>query len=71
MPDAGFAKSSTSTSRPIGSGKPPLRGEAVNAFYHLRFGGPNTDPAGAKFGVVDPFQQIQPPVLQLAIQINF
>jgi hypothetical protein len=48
-----------------------VRGEAFNAFNHPRFGGPNTDPASANFGVVDPSQQNQPRVLQLAIKINF
>jgi outer membrane receptor protein involved in Fe transport len=48
-----------------------VRGEAFNAFNHPRFGGPNTDPGSANFGVVDPSQQNQPRVLQLAIKINF
>ena len=48
-----------------------LRGEAFNAFNHPRFGGPNTNPASANFGVVDPSQQNQPRVLQLAVKINF
>jgi hypothetical protein len=48
-----------------------VRGEAFNAFNHPRFGGPNTNPASGNFGVVDPSQQNQPRVLQLAIKINF
>jgi hypothetical protein len=48
-----------------------VRGEAFNAFNHPCFGGPNTDPGSANFGVVDPSQQNQPRVLQLAIKINF
>jgi outer membrane receptor protein involved in Fe transport len=48
-----------------------VRGETFNAFNHPRFGGPNTDPGSVNFGVVDPSQQNQPRVLQLAIKINF
>jgi hypothetical protein len=47
------------------------RGEAFNAFNHPRFGVPNTDPVSAIFEVVDPSQQNQQHVLQLAIKINF
>jgi hypothetical protein len=47
------------------------RGEAFTAYNHPSFGVPNTDPASANFEVVDPSQQNQPHVLQLAIKINF
>jgi hypothetical protein len=48
-----------------------VRGEAFNAFNHPRFGAPNTNPASANFGVVDPSQFNQARVIQLAVKINF
>jgi hypothetical protein len=51
--------------------KVQVRGEAFNLFNHPRFGAPNTDPANANFGVVDPSQFNQARVMQLAIKINF
>jgi hypothetical protein len=51
--------------------KAQVRGEAFNLFNHPRFGAPNTNPASANFGVVDPAQQNQARVMQLSVKINF
>jgi hypothetical protein len=53
------------------SWKIQLRGEAFNAFNHVRFPGPQTNPGSGNFGVVTPTQQNQARVLQVALKINF
>jgi len=57
---------------PIAEGwKAQLRGEAFNVFNHPRFGSPNTDPGSSQFGVVQPAQQNEPRVIQLALKVTF
>ncbi len=47
------------------------RFETFNAFNHVRFGGPNTDPASASFGRVTPTQQNNARQVQMALKLYF
>lgn len=48
-----------------------FRMEAFNAFNHVRFGGPDTNPGSANFGRVAPVQQNTARQVQLALKLNF
>ncbi len=48
-----------------------FRFEAFNAFNHVRFGAPNTDPTSASFGRVDKTQQNNARQVQMALKISF
>jgi hypothetical protein len=47
------------------------RFEVYNAFNHVRFGGPNTDPASANFGVVGKTQQNNSRLIQMALKLYY
>jgi hypothetical protein len=47
------------------------RFETYNLFNHVRFGAPNTDPTSASFGKVDPTQQNNPRLVQMALKLYF
>jgi hypothetical protein len=47
------------------------RFEAYNLFNHVRFGGPNTDPTSASFGKVDPTQQNNARLVQMALKLYY
>ena len=47
------------------------RFEVYNAFNHVRFGGPNTDPTSASFGKVDPTEQNNARLVQMALKLSF
>jgi hypothetical protein len=47
------------------------RFEVYNAFNHVRFGGPNTDPASASFGVVGKTQQNNSRLIQMALKLYY
>jgi hypothetical protein len=47
------------------------RFEAYNAFNHARFLGPNTDPTSASFGKVDPTEQNNARLVQMALKLYF
>jgi hypothetical protein len=47
------------------------RFEVYNAFNHVRFGGPNTDPTSASFGKVDPTEQNNARLVQMALKLYF
>jgi hypothetical protein len=47
------------------------RFEAFNAFNHVRFPGPDTNPGAAAFGRVTPTEQNQPRQIQMALKIYF
>jgi hypothetical protein len=47
------------------------RFELFNAFNHVRFGGPNTDPSNSGFGKISPIQQNQPRQVQMALKLSF
>ncbi len=51
--------------------KVQYRFEVFNVFNHPRFGAPNTDPASASFGRVDPTQQNNARQVQMALKIIF
>lgn len=47
------------------------RFETFNLFNHVRFGGPNTDPGSASFGVVSKTQQNNARLVQMALKVYF
>jgi hypothetical protein len=47
------------------------RFEVYNAFNHVRFGAPNTDPTSASFGKVDPTEQNNARLVQMALKLYF
>jgi len=47
------------------------RFEAYNVFNHVRFGAPNADPTSANFGKVDPTQQNNARLVQMALKLSF
>jgi hypothetical protein len=47
------------------------RFEAYNLFNHVRFGGPNTDPTSASFGKVDPTEQNNARLVQMALKLYY
>ncbi len=47
------------------------RFEVYNAFNHPRFPAPNTNPAAATFGVVNPVEENQARSVQMALKVNF
>lgn len=47
------------------------RFEAYNLFNHVRFGAPNADPTSASFGKVDPTQQNNARLIQMALKMSF
>jgi hypothetical protein len=47
------------------------RFEVYNAFNHVRFGGPNTDPTNASFGVVAKTQQNNARLVQMALKLYY
>ncbi|RPI26848.1 MAG: hypothetical protein EHM61_10450 [Acidobacteria bacterium] len=47
------------------------RFETFNAFNHVRFGAPNTDPTSASFGRVTPTQQNNARQVQMALKLYF
>ena len=48
-----------------------FRFETFNAFNHVRFGGPDTNPGSASFGRVDKVQQNNARQVQMALKISF
>jgi len=48
-----------------------FRFEAYNLFNHVRFGGPNTDPTSASFGKVDPTEQNNARLVQMALKLYY
>jgi len=47
------------------------RFEVYNGFNHVRFGAPNTDPTSASFGKVDPTEQNNARLVQMALKLYF
>jgi hypothetical protein len=47
------------------------RFEAYNVFNHVRFGAPNADPTSASFGKVDPTEQNNARLVQMALKVYF
>jgi hypothetical protein len=47
------------------------RFEVYNAFNHVRFGAPNADPTSSNFGKVDPTEQNNARVVQMALKLYF
>jgi hypothetical protein len=47
------------------------RFEAYNLFNHVRFGAPNADPTSANFGKVDPTEQNNARLIQMALKLSF
>jgi hypothetical protein len=47
------------------------RFEAYNLFNHVRFGAPNADPTSASFGKVDPTEQNNARMVQMALKMSF
>jgi hypothetical protein len=47
------------------------RFEVYNAFNHVRFGAPNSDPTSASFGKVDPTEQNNARLVQMALKLYF
>ena len=48
-----------------------FRFETYNLFNHVRFGGPNADPTSASFGKVDPTEQNNARLVQMALKLSF
>jgi hypothetical protein len=48
-----------------------FRFETYNLFNHVRFGGPNTDPASASFGKVDPTEQNNARLVQMSMKLYY
>jgi hypothetical protein len=48
-----------------------FRFETYNLFNHVRFGAPNADPTSASFGKVDPTQQNNARLVQMALKLSF
>jgi hypothetical protein len=47
------------------------RFETYNVFNHVRFGSPNADPTSSNFGKVDPTQQNNARLVQMALKLYF
>ena len=47
------------------------RFEVYNAFNHVRFAGPNSDPTSSSFGVVGKTQQNNARLVQMALKLYF
>lgn len=47
------------------------RFEVYNAFNHVRFGAPNADPTNSSFGKVDPTEQNNARLVQMALKLSF
>jgi hypothetical protein len=47
------------------------RFEVYNAFNHVRFGGPNSDPGSSNFGIVGKTQQNNARLVQMALKIYY
>jgi hypothetical protein len=47
------------------------RFETYNLFNHVRFGAPNADPTSANFGKVDPTEQNNARLVQMALKMTF
>ena len=47
------------------------RFETYNVFNHVRFGGPNADPTSSNFGKVDPTEQNNARLVQMALKLYF
>jgi hypothetical protein len=47
------------------------RFEVFNAFNHVRFAAPDTNPGSATFGRITPNQQNQPRQVQMALKLTF
>jgi hypothetical protein len=47
------------------------RFEAYNLFNHVRFGAPNADPTSSNFGKVDPTEQNNARLIQMALKMTF
>jgi hypothetical protein len=47
------------------------RFEVYNLFNHVRFGAPNADPTSASFGKVDPTEQNNARLVQMALKMSF
>ena len=47
------------------------RFEVYNALNHVRFGAPNADPTSSNFGKVDPTEQNNARVVQMALKLYF
>ena len=47
------------------------RFEVYNAFNHVRFAAPNSDPTSASFGVVGKTQQNNARLIQMALKIYY
>jgi hypothetical protein len=47
------------------------RFEVYNVFNHVRFGAPNADPTSSNFGKVDPTEQNNARVVQMALKLIF
>lgn len=48
-----------------------FRFETYNLFNHVRFGAPNADPTSANFGKVDPTEQNNARLVQMALKMSF
>jgi hypothetical protein len=48
-----------------------FRFETYNLFNHVRFGAPNADPTSASFGKVDPTEQNNARLVQMALKMTF
>jgi hypothetical protein len=48
-----------------------LRFEVYNAFNHVRFGAPNSDPTSSNFGIVTGSEQNQARAVQLGGRLSF
>ncbi len=48
-----------------------FRFETYNLFNHVRFGAPNSDPTSASFGKVDPTQQNNARLVQMALKLYY